>query len=1207
MVMHWNAEGVMNKKTELEHLLHEKNINICCLQETHLQSGKTLKVRGYQSFRLDRTDRRKGGILTLVRNNIHACEETVYMEGAEYQMIRAQLKDTELHILNFYCPNDRPLSLDTIYVPDSRFIAVGDFNSHSQSWGYNHMDRRGEEVEDWQDEHHLVLINSPHDTPTFYSRRWRTTSTPDLALCTEDIHRGVIREVGDQLGGSDHRPVFLTLNENTTQNPVAPRWNYKKAKWKLFSHRTNVLTNDLQVRGRDINNAVHELNSCILKAAQECIPRGARKNYKPYWNNQLQELQDEMTEARQKAENNPSDENHLRLQQTKARFLKAKIQARRQSWREKTAALNLERDGKKLWRVLGQLNDEESRHHNITLEENGELLTGRRAANRFADNYANESNIPVTPLQQREARREQRERPHQTTNVRPMKQPFTLHELQTALRKLKTKKSPGPDGITNEMLKHLGSTAILKLLEVFNHSWETGTLAQTWREAIMTPIYKKGKDKKKPASYRPISLTSCMVKTLERMINQRLLWYLETENILIPEQAGFRCFHSTEDQATFLSQEIEDAFQEQKVVFAAWIDLQKAFDKVWTDGLLVKLQRCGVGGNMLRWIRAYLHNRRARVTVNGRKGKKVLLRHGVPQGGVLSPTLFLVFINDLIKDLPKGIHAALYADDLVIWCKEEFTTTATYRMQLAADKLAAWAEEWNISINKDKSSTALFTLSSKQKSGTIKLGDTPLKKDEEVTYLGVTFDKRQTWKPHIERAERKARQKLAILRKLAGTSWGANEKVLKQTYQGVVRPHLEYGSTAWSTAAKTHLQTLDKVQNQALRLITGSMRSTPIQAMEEVTAIQPLVQRRDMKNLVQAEKIKVLPHHPMGQRMDQPTKSRLKRSSFLHETRRLARGHLADTPTTLPLNTSDLLPQPWNNDYKLLQITTSVPQVTPGESQDDSVKRTLTLAMIDEQYPAESWIHVYTDGSATNAVADGGAGVHINSPDGHVITAGIPTGKHCTNYAAEVEALMKAAALIHDIQSDCTQVVFLSDAKSVLEALAGDKLPHLMEKLQDVAKHRRVVLQWVPAHCGIPGNEAADQLAKDGAKGRQPEKSLSFREKKTLVKAAFCRTTSKDPYHLLSRLQQVVIFRLRTGHCRLKAHLFRKMKLAPSPICPCGLEEQTPEHILQICPLFQEQREQVWPTTAPLRTKLYGCQRDMEDTTTFVSLTGLTL
>ena len=150
------------------------------------------------------------------------------MEGAEYQMIRAKLSDTELHILNFYCPNDRPLSLDTIETPDSSFIAGGDFNSRSQSWGYNHMDRRGEGVEDWQDEHHLVLINMPSDTPSFYSRRWRTTSTPDLAFCTDKIHGDIKREVGKQLGGSDHKPVFLALNKNIANNPVLRRWNYKK-------------------------------------------------------------------------------------------------------------------------------------------------------------------------------------------------------------------------------------------------------------------------------------------------------------------------------------------------------------------------------------------------------------------------------------------------------------------------------------------------------------------------------------------------------------------------------------------------------------------------------------------------------------------------------------------------------------------------------------------------------------------------------------------------------------------------------------------------------------------------------------------------------------------------------------------------------------------------------------------------------------------
>ena len=136
------------------------------------------------------------------------------------------------------------------------------------------------------------------------------------------------------------------------------------------------------------------------------------------------------------------------------------------------------------------------------------------------------------------------------------------------------------------------------------------------------------------------------------------------------------------------------------------------------------------------------------------------------------------------------------------------------------------------------------------------LDDTELEHTDSATYLGITFDKIQTWKTHISEAEAKARRKLALLRKLAGTQWGAAETVLRNGYIRTILPHLEYGSTRLSSASKSAIYTLDEVQNQALRLITGSIKSTPIRVMEETTAIQPLSKRRDMRNIIQAERYK---------------------------------------------------------------------------------------------------------------------------------------------------------------------------------------------------------------------------------------------------------------------------------------------------------------------------------------------------------------
>ena len=363
----------------------------------------------------------------------------------------------------------------------------------------------------------------------------------------------------------------------------------------------------VKVKERDINNVVKEFNNSVAQTAKESIPNGARKDYTPYWTSELQKAHDVLTEARREAETNRNRENHIKLQETKAKFLRTKLENRRKTWREKTANLDMEKDTRKLWNLTKALNDEGTKGQKITLEEDGRILSGKTAATNFAKVYAAESSINTPQHRRKEIRQEEKERSAGQAEIpEAMCKDITMAELKSATTKLKKKKSPGPDNITNEMLQHLGNVTLQKLLEIFNHSWKQGQMPQCWREAKMIPILKRGKIKSKPQSYSPISLTSCVCKTMERIITQRLQFYLETESIIIPEQAGFRRYKSTEDQTIHLSQVIEDAFQAQRVVLTVFIDLQKAFDKVWKDGLLVKLLRYGIRGNMFQWTKSFV-------------------------------------------------------------------------------------------------------------------------------------------------------------------------------------------------------------------------------------------------------------------------------------------------------------------------------------------------------------------------------------------------------------------------------------------------------------------------------------------------------------------------------------------------------------------------------------------------------------------------
>ena len=238
--------------------------------------------------------------------------------------------------------------------------------------------------------------------------------------------------------------------------------------------------------------------------------------------------------------------------------------------------------------------------------------------------------------------------------------------------------------------------------------------------------------------------------------------------------------------------------------------------------------------------------------------------------------------------------------------------------------------------------------------------------------------------------------------------------------------------------------------------------------------------------------------------------------------------------------------------------------------------------------------------------------------DGSTESHSIPTGSLSSNYKAETSALETAATILLNHQKSKANTVILTDAKSVLQALQkpqSAQVRQLLSLLCDLNSQANTTLQWIPSHCGIHGNEKADDLAKEGAKMTQIEEGMDLSESKTLIKSALRNRwkrshpnhNRRDPYYLLKRADMVTIFRLRCGHNRLRHHMHSKLKVGESTICVCGHDQEDANHVLQHCLRHATLRAQTWQNGTPLERKLYGNLSDLKRTAQFVRDIGLTV
>ena len=419
--------------------------------------------------------------------------------------------------------------------------------------------------------------------------------------------------------------------------------------------------------------------------------------------------------------------------------------------------------------------------------------------------------------------------------------------IQKLLANLKPHKATGPDLIPPTVLKEL-SHEISPILEIiFNMSLQTGQVPNDWKEANIAPIFKKG-DKHSPSNYRPVSLTCIIAKCMEHILVSNMMKHLELNNILHPLQHGFRKNYSCETQLLSLFQDLASNPSQIDLII---MDFSKAFDKVPHRRLNYKLDWYGIRGNTREWILDFLSGRSQRVVLEGASSDSEPVVSGVPQGTVLGPVLFLLYINDL-PDVVVHRTARLFADDCIVY-RPIRNNDDTILLQNDLNKIAEWEFMWQMQFNIDKCFILRVGRPKHKLVHSYTLHNQNLSETDSAKYLGLTITSDLQWNQHINNVTNKANSILGLLRR--------NLRIPSQTikthaYQSLVRPNLEYASTVWDPHTQKNIHRLDMVQRRAARYTCNRYHNiSSVTEMVGHLGWEPLATRRRNMRLCMMYKI----------------------------------------------------------------------------------------------------------------------------------------------------------------------------------------------------------------------------------------------------------------------------------------------------------------------------------------------------------------
>ena len=1137
-----------------------------------------------------------GGVAMLIRNNI---PYTVLTVQTDLQVIAVRLQLDRLYtICSIYIPPNSNLTLTqmqnlTRQLPEPCLI-LGDYNARSPLWGDTTTNAAGTTIMEFLERSNKIVLN--HNFPTHYSMAYDTLSNIDLSLCSAEVRLQFDWCVSRDLYDSDHFPILLKpITDDLIQ--TNKRFLFEKADWTLF--QTRAIPTQQVDDFESINDAVQHITECIISAAEEAIPKTSgtlRPKVVPWWCAELQQAKQIKQRALYKyiAQHTPA--NREAYNRARAHFRALRKRKRKESWINYVSSINSDTRLDKIWQKIHRLNGKyKTTSPPILKNAQGDLVADPvEVAEMFGASLENISRGSAEP---QFTRISQQCRPpnfrggtHETYN-----NVFSLDELNHALRDV-VHTAPGEDQVSYTLLKHLPNETLDYILKLYNRIWTTHRFPVDWLIAIVLPFEKPEKDPYVVTNYRPISLTSCLCKLMEKMVNVRLVWTLEKRQAISSQQYGFRHGRSTTDVLVRLDTDIKHAFARRQHTIVVFFDLQKAYDTTWRHGILQRLHEVGIRGHLPVFLSNFLSNRTFKVKVGQSLSSDYTQYQGVPQGSVLSCTLFSLAISELANNIPQNTNCTLYVDDFTIYASGSHLPTLTRRVQLALNQAHTWLVNHGFTVNRTKTKAMHFTkLRGLFPPPELRLDTTPVAFVEEMRFLGMIFDRKLSWQPHLRNLRQRCLTAMNILKTISRKSWGADRASLFHIYRMLVRSKLDYGCQIYSSAPKSTLQILNPVHHLGIRLCTGAFRTSPVESLYCESGEPSLEDRRRKLSLQLYARLSGMPRTPAhvtvfddsnDHRLDPP----LVHTTFGYRMRQLNLYY-----PTLPEMNSIVLPTinlnyaPW-----CLSFPPPCARYIP-DRRNDVPARALRLAHENHRNTHHSnQIHIYTDGSKT---ADG-VGCSVVAPDR---TDSRRLVGISSIFTAELTAIYIALARI--LQIDHHQFVIFSDSMSAIRGISDKYTSNPLIKsihywISTLSAHNKSIhFCWTPSHVGIPGNERADELAKTAItnlpinhRTQVPMRDL-YPAIKTAVWADWERRWTAIPLER-NKLRQVkpsiqefvtsynrnrqcetLLTRLRIGHTLLThIHLRRGEDVA---VCNCALPLSV-KHILTECPDYRESRIRIY-------------------------------